>query len=408
MLSDTLLRLCVDPPYTIRNIKEILYAKECVPPKEQLLTYEDITLEDDYTLFDYNIEQESIIYFQDLKNIAKALPVRDNSIFINISDGSDVSYRLKVKQTDTVHFVKKMITIEHNISTDNQDLRTTDEKMNDDRPLNYYNIKNDSLLYLHPCRNINYLIDIHIVTETGMTITATMDPHDTVLDVKRKIEEEEGLPVDHQQLTFCGKLLENGHELCDYNIQHHSTLQLVIKLPRSQFIQLDVKLPNGLIHSLTATVTQTDTIKSVKQRLYENENIPVENQILLFNGQELHNDRTLHYYNIENKSTLELIQQQFGNNFQANVSNYSCLGQTSQDHAIQINIQTQTGRIINLKVRLNDKIEKVKWNISQIESIAQNSQKLFFNGKELHNDRTLSFYDIKENSTLRIVVGNLI
>ena len=66
---------------------------------------------------------------------------------------------------------------------------------------------------------------------TGMkNITLTVSSTDTVLSLKKQVENQERIPVDQQRLIFADKQLEDDKTLGEYNIQKEATIHLVIRL----------------------------------------------------------------------------------------------------------------------------------------------------------------------------------
>lgn len=69
-----------------------------------------------------------------------------------------------------------------------------------------------------------------VKTLRGRVIPLTVQPHDTVLQVKERLAVVEGAAPNQQRLVFAGKVMDDGKTLATFDVNNRSTLHMALKL----------------------------------------------------------------------------------------------------------------------------------------------------------------------------------
>jgi ubiquitin C len=210
--------LIVELSDTIKSIKEKIEEKEGIPQNLQKLFYNGRPLVKYNTTLANN-------YIQNLSTIhLEIITTKQKIIYIKALDGNSIT--IDIKPSDTIFNIKEKIYEKRGISPNEQDLFFNRIQLEDAKTLSDYNIHNLSTVNLVI---LPFKIDNKIFVKTldGRKITLDIQKKDSVLNIKEKIEDKEGISPNEQKLYCIGRQLVDDRALKDYYIKNRSILHLV-------------------------------------------------------------------------------------------------------------------------------------------------------------------------------------
>jgi hypothetical protein len=76
---------------------------------------------------------------------------------------------------------------------------------------------------------------ITAVTMTGRQLKLTICPMNKIVDIKKEIYKQDGLPLDQQRLAFKGNTMKDDKYVHEYGMDETSRVQLVLRLRGGMF-----------------------------------------------------------------------------------------------------------------------------------------------------------------------------
>ena len=197
---------------TVEIVKAKIQDKEGIPQDQQKLTFAEKELEDGFTLFECNIQNECTLHLM-------VHPRCEMQIMVKMPTGKIITF--KVEASDTVESVMSKIQLKECIPLDQQKLIFNQKILENSCALCDCNIQNGStlLLFLNPPAP---RVQFSIETPDGKTVI-TMEVCGTIDSATVGVQNKEGTQPYNQRLFFAGKQ-EEKYPIASFSNQSTSHL----------------------------------------------------------------------------------------------------------------------------------------------------------------------------------------
>ena len=299
-----LIAIDVSATDTVAILKARIHQIHDIPMNQQQFIFSGTELRDDQPISSYRVHEGDMLHLRFLPVLITHLPKplsdcpnRRGQILVKTQTGGKLT--LEVEASETVGDVKIKIYNLEEIPVQCQQLIFSGRQLENYVTLEEF--ENGSTLYLITTPQHTEPIFFVKLLHTGKLISLEYNPNYTIATVKTSIDEKEGIPSNQQDLLFAGNYLDDDKTLYDYSIQNGSTVYLIQVTEALLF----VKIP-ALNQTLTFDHDPDATIGSIKSKICERTQIPLEDQVLVYKGTELEDKHTISYYSMSPGGTIDL------------------------------------------------------------------------------------------------------
>ena len=352
----------VKPIDLIKDIKNKIQDKEGFQVKFQYLSYNGNLLEDDKTLSDYSIKNDSTLVLVLKSYINKIL------IFVQPKNGMPIL--LIINENEKIEKLKLKIQKKEKIY-DKFFLKYRNIILEDGKTLKDYNITKNSIINL--CLSQPFEFEkIYIDFYNRIICLNIINGLSKIKDIKEKLSELIFIPFSELVLYLNDMILDDNLTV-NLDIDDIFSFKLY-----SKTILVIIKSYNG--NQREYRVSLFDTVENLKMKIEKNENISHLEQCLYLGDndeEEFDNNKTLNNYSIKNGTIISLYRKKINIFVKCNNKTFTLI----------VDLYNTTKEVKEMIIKKKGKKEMVLNHLA-------------YGGNIMKNENTLSDYNVQKNSTI--------
>lgn len=250
----------------------MIETKETIPVDHQRLFFNDARLEAQKTVYEQGLREGSTL----------TLKIDDGTRELNVETEHNYTFKIIVKVEDTIEDVKDKIQEKESIPKDQQRLFLAEEELENAETVKHYGLKKGDTVKV----KAGIFIQVSDV-EDLILFSFYARTTDTILSIKEKIQEKNGVTPEKLALKLAGNtgLLQPSKTVADYDITQGATITFRIR------VKILVKTPED--STLEFLILPSAKVSAVKTMIESKSEVPVDHQRLFLRGAELDDEKTV-------------------------------------------------------------------------------------------------------------------
>jgi ubiquitin C len=375
----------------------------------QKLIFKNQELENKYTLDYYNIKNNDELELIDFVYQIIVESSNTENIIINL-------------ESIDLHVIKEKIKDLLNIPCEDQTLFYNNEHITS---MYYHGYKPRMVFQLVQRFSDNILI--HIIASNNIASVLNCKITDTVYSIKQKCSDLHHWRCCDIEVYYNNKKINNNSLLSEHDIKNNDSLKIFSKDKNTSTFNIEIIDIDGIPiifdikkPSISFETHLFDTIYDIKRHMEDIRGFFIEDQRLLYNGEELDDGKSLNNYNFvdeedaeDNKSfgffqkvekkkpiILKLLKSLVFEKEETEPI-YQIWIMNARDY-INLNV-VSSNTIYNIKQKYSEINKTARYNITDLYNIKIKRRLMKFENRYLEDDKTLSYYNIIDKSTLCFV-----